>query len=68
MIIGIVASALFFADFVERSYVTGLAKENIQLKTVALLKQVNARIQTSAQLHNEVTRKNNFIGINGTDT
>lgn len=57
MIIGIVASSLFFADLVERSYVTGLAKENIQLKTVALLKQVNAQIQTSAQLNNETTRK-----------
>ncbi len=57
MIVGIVASALVFAEIVERSYVADLAKENIQLKTVALLKQVNAQIRTSSQLQSEGVRR-----------
>lgn len=56
MVIGIVAFALVLAEVVDRAYVTELAKENIQLKTVSLLKQVNAKIQSMGQLRDETIR------------
>lgn len=63
MVIGIVAIALILAEVVERAYVTDLAKENIQLKTVSLLKQVNAQIQTMNQLRNQPRREKILIEL-----
>ncbi|MDT7041724.1 sensor histidine kinase [Candidatus Nitronereus thalassa] len=57
MVIGMVALALILAEVVERAYVTELAKENIQLKTVSLLRQVDARLQTMAQFRAEKARE-----------
>jgi two-component system, NtrC family, sensor kinase len=57
MVIGTVALALILAEVVERAYVTELAKENIQLKTVSLLRQVDARIHTMAQFRAEKVRE-----------
>ena len=57
IVIGIVVLALILAEVIERAYVTDLAKENMRLKTISLLRHVNAQIQSTTQMDDEHHRK-----------
>lgn len=53
LIVGVVASALFLADYIDRYYINELIQENMQSKTLTLLRQVEKRITSKTQLNNK---------------
>ena len=60
IILLIVGLSLFIADYVDRHYVAKLVQENFYLKVATLLREVETRIQTSAQFQNQTDREKQF--------